>query len=496
MNEIDYARFFDLTKELQLIISLETNIIQANPAFLKLIAVPIAEVRGVDIRSFINVEDIKTFDLSIEKLKSGIMNTTVEVRLNKEKTRNWIIFECVLKSDLIYLTGNYIFMDPLNSNKEMDQFLKFQKMEIIGKMAGGIAHDFNNYLTAILGHSELLLLKGNNDPEITESVEMIKSISGQAANIINQLLTMSRNKVIDPIFLDVNKSILNISRMLKSILQKDIELEIYLCEKTPFIRIDNTQFEQVILNMVMNAEDAMPNGGKLEIQTSIINNSYGLSIDDDDHKPQILISIRDTGSGMSAETMEKIFEPFYTTKEIGKGTGLGLAMSHSIITQSGGDISVISEIGVGTEFRIFLPIISHVNDEPIKAGLIQYHELIGKTILIIDDSTYVLNTLFEILSKENEVLLANQPSQALDLINDDSINIDIILTDLILPQMNGSVLAHKIKQIKPGQKILFMTGYSMDSTLSKELINKNYSIIEKPFSIFDLKEKIYQELIK
>lgn len=377
-----------------------------------------------------------------------------------------------------------------------DQLRQAQKMEAVGVMAGGIAHDFNNLLTAINGYSALTLKKMPADEPARRNIEEIQKAGDRAAELTSQLLAFSRKQVLKSVVHNLNSVVETIEKMLRRIIRENIELQTFLDPELGNIKGDPGQIEQVIMNLAVNARDAMPDGGTLTIETRNVYLDKGYI----SHKlaiepgPFARMTVSDTGFGMDESTQKRIFEPFFTTKEVGKGTGLGLAMVYGIIKQSGGDILVYSEPGHGTTFKIYLPLV----DNPVEKT--PWVDPIDKptgteTVLLVEDEDLVRDLVREILTDSGYTILAAESGEAaLSICKKHEGSIDLLLTDVIMPKMGGSELKNEITKLRPGTAALFMSGYTDDSLPSRGIFDRNMAFIEKPFTPDELARKVREVL--
>lgn len=380
-----------------------------------------------------------------------------------------------------------------------EKFRQSHKMEAIGLLAGGIAHDFNNLLTAISGYSELTLRKMNSDDPLRHNISEIKDAGDRAGALTSQLLAFSRKQVLNPRVHNLNTVISDIEKMLRRIIRESIEFRTILDPGLHNIKADPGQIEQVIMNLSINARDAMPHGGSLVLQTQNINISETEAFDRLNIGPGrfVKMSVKDNGEGMDEETLGRMFEPFFTTKDSGKGTGLGLSTVYGIIKQSGGDIDVFSEVGKGTTFDIYLPSI----DDPAQSqkwrgsnGNAQTQNG-NETILLVEDEEIVRNLVREILvSGGYKVLEAASGPAALSIYKAHPNKIDLLITDVIMPKMSGLELGDQLVSLSPAIKILFMSGYTDDSIDDSRLLEPNRAFIEKPFTPDELARKIRNTL--
>ena len=360
------------------------------------------------------------------------------------------------------------------------QLAQSRKMDAIGRLAGGIAHDFNNMLSVILSYSELLLNEFQADDEPREMIQEIEKAAQRSAALTRQLLTFGRKQIVHPQPLHLNTVVSDVAKLLARLLGENIELRTTLEPQLHMVRADPGQMEQVIVNLAINARDAMPEGGQLWIETHNANPAG--------HAGNfVLLMVRDTGIGMNDEVKSHIFEPFFTTKEIGKGTGLGLATVHGIITQSGGFVEVESESQAGATFKIFLPapdlsqcLITASEDT---ARLLQGHE----TILLVEDEDAVRQLARTILEGRGfQVLTAPSGPEALEILSREGQPIDLLLTDIVMPQMSGKQLAENAVRLRPGLKIVFISGYESDAVETQGAMPPGALSLPKPFNPYDL----------
>ncbi|MCP4360614.1 MAG: response regulator [Chloroflexi bacterium] len=374
-----------------------------------------------------------------------------------------------------------------------------QKMEAIGHMAGGIAHDFNNVLTAILSYASLARRYVEPDHPVTSKLIGIEESSQRAANLTHQLLAFARRQVVVPRTLNLNDTVLNLDRLLRRLINADIELVTLPDHDLDFVKVDPGQVEQVLVNLVVNARDAMPNGGKLTIRTAneVLNEQYAQQHVDVLPGHYVCLSVSDTGAGMTGEVQARIFDPFFTTKEPGRGTGLGLATCYGIVKQNEGHIQVESVLGEGTVFKIFLP---QVPGTPAS-------QLTGRTssslpegeemILVVEDEPAVRQIVTELLEQQGySVITAVNGEDALRLVEKNEIanEVDLLLTDIVMPRLTGTALADKVKTRFPQMKIVFMSGYADESLANVGTMESGITFIQKPFTMDVLVRKIRQVL--
>lgn len=373
-----------------------------------------------------------------------------------------------------------------------EQLRLAQRMESIGRLAGGIAHDFNNLLGVIIGYSEVALLDLPGDDPLRETLQEIKKAGGRAAELTHQLLAFSRQQVIEPKVFDLNAAISDLNRMLERMIGEDIRLVKFLARDLGRIKADRGQLEQVIMNLVVNARDAMPSGGKVTIETA------NVELDDAyarEHFPvvpgkYVMLAIADSGIGMDAETQRHIFEPFFTTKELGKGTGLGLSTVYGIVKQSGGYIWVYSELNKGTTFKVYLP---RVDEEVEIASNVKAERSIegNETILLVEDADGIRRLTQQCLeSKGYTILAVSDGPEAVQLAKQHSTPIDLLLTDVVLPSLGGPELAKQLTVVHPETRILYMSGYTDDAIVHHGVLEPGIAFLQKPFSVDDLWNKV------
>jgi hypothetical protein len=382
-------------------------------------------------------------------------------------------------------------------HRSEEQLRQSQKMEAVGKLAGGVAHDFNNLLTAITGHSEMCLRRLTPDNSLHRHIKEIKKAGDRAAALTRQLLAFSRKQILQPEVVDLNHIVVELNKMLQRLIGEDIDLLMGLAADLRKVKADPNQIEQVIMNLVVNARDAMFKGGKLTIETS---NVYLDKDSADLHVTipagnYVMLAVSDSGCGMDAKTKAHIFEPFFTTKEVGKGTGLGLATVYGIVKQSEGSVGVYSEVGVGTTLKIYLPAVeepvAEVSAEPENLETFKGTE----TVLVVEDEDVVRAMATEVLRENGyHVLEAEHATEALTVSNEYDGEIHLMLTDVVMPLMSGRDLAKRLRPLRPDMKVLYMSGYTDDAIVHHGVLEKGTAFIGKPFSIDALSRKLREVL--
>ncbi len=384
--------------------------------------------------------------------------------------------------------------EDITERRELEeQFRQSQKMEAIGQLAGGVAHDFNNLLTIINGYSELILSKTDRDNPVFEQVQQIKEAGRRAGSLTRQLLAFSRKQIMQPVILNVNRLIKDMEKMLRRLIGENIDFISIYEKNIGDIKADPGQVEQVILNLVVNARDAMPDGGKLTIETSNIQltDSYVNVHQGSETGWYVMIAVSDNGVGMKPEIRDHIFEPFFTTKEQGKGTGLGLSTVYGIVKQSGGSIWVYSEPDLGTTFKIYFPQIETVQNVSTKYKHKEKNLNGHETILITEDEEFVRELVISGLQEYGyQVFSARNGKESLKVAKEHTGKIDLLLTDVVMPGGSGGELANELTAKFPDIKILFMSGYTDESIVQHGMLSEGTNFIQKPFSIEALVEKI------
>jgi PAS domain S-box-containing protein len=417
--------------------------------------------------------------------------------IHKSGATVWIEQHYVMVREQGRLVAIECIARDITSRRQLEaQFLQAQKMEAVGRLAGGVAHDFNNLLTVINGYSAMALETLDEFDPLHEEMQEIYKAGERAASLTRQLLAFSRRQAVTPRILDLNLIVSDMDRMLRRVLGEDAVLNTTLETGLEAILADPGQIEQVILNLAVNARDAMPDGGRMLIET-------GNAVLDEDYARQhnavvpgsyVMLAVSDTGCGMDAETQAHIFEPFFTTKGEGQGTGLGLSMVFGIVQQSGGNIWVYSEPGKGTTFKIYFPV---AGDRPAQAkhGPTSRQSTGTETILLVEDEEGVRNLIRTSLQRAGyTVLEARDGNEALLLYERHATSIDLILTDVVMPQMSGRELADRFAAIRPDVPLLFMSGYTAKAIVQHGVLDPQTPFLAKPFTPSTLTAKVRETL--
>ena len=389
----------------------------------------------------------------------------------------------------------HLALDITEQKKLEEQFRQAQKLESIGQLAGGVAHDFNNLLSVIIGRSAILLDQLPADAPHRRALELIQRTGERAAILTKQLLAFSRRQVLEPKVLDVNDVVDGIVPMLKRLISEDLELAVQAAVPLDRVRIDRGQLEQIIMNLVVNARDAMPAGGQITLETGnvVLSEDYARQHVESRPGPHVMLAVTDTGIGMDRATQARIFEPFFTTKELGKGTGLGLATVYGIVKQSGGSIWVYSELGQGTTFKVYLPRVEEAVETaaPPAVGTGRGTE----TILVAEDEDEVRSLVREILVTSGyTVLEAARPTDALQIAEQYAGAIHLLLTDVVMPQMSGRQLADRVAGVRPDTRILYMSGYPGETIVRQGRLEPGTPYLPKPIMPGALLAKIREVL--
>lgn len=485
----------------------ESGIISAiNPAFKTLITD--ATCRGENALSvgdsFYDLLEPSQRDEIIQKLKQACaIDGDIEpfdIQFNSTKLHSTAYVRVIRNSIGLNEVAPLIiqFIDTSEQKRLEQQFIQSQKMQAVGQLAGGIAHDFNNLLTAMIGFCDLLLQRYMpNDPSYTDIIQ-IKQNANRAANLVRQLLAFSRQQNLQPKVLNITDTLAELSALLRRLIGARIDLQMVHGRDLWPVMVDASQLEQVIINLAVNARDAMTDGGSLIIRTSQYQNKSSEQLGHDSMPvgDYVLIEVIDTGHGIDPETMERIFEPFFSTKEVGAGTGLGLSTVYGIVKQTGGFVGVDSEIGRGTAFKIYLP--KYSGEEIIHAPIVEAPagDLTGnETILLVEDEDAVrLFSARAMRDKGYKIIEAENGNKALEIVQKGQ-TFDLLVTDVVMPHMDGPTLCKKIRDIHPNMKTIFISGYTEDTFRKNLGHNADIHFLQKPFTLKDLAQKVKDVLL-
>jgi PAS domain S-box-containing protein len=390
-----------------------------------------------------------------------------------------------------------VTVDISERNRLEEQVRQSQKMEAVGRLAGGVAHDFNNLLTVISGYSDLMLERLHPQDPLYDSVTQIRKAGERAAGLTRQLLAFSRKQILAPRVLDLNAVLRDMEKMLTRLIGEDIDLALVVVPNLGRVKADPGQIEQIILNLVINARDAMPLGGKLTLETANVN----LSRDHVENYPgltpgsYVRLAVSDTGCGMDKAVMSRIFEPFFTTKETGRGTGLGLSTVYGIVKQSNGHVEVYSEPGAGTTFKIYLPCVAQ-DAELSKSNTASGHPVRGhETVLVVEDEQSLRAMIQQILEKSGyKVLQTRSGSEAQNVCALHPGAIDLLITDVVMPEVSGRQVAEHVSRIRPEVKVLYMSGYTDEAVVRHGVLSAEMAFLQKPFTPGTLVRKVREVL--
>ena len=465
-----------------------------NPGFLKLTGYTEAELLGEDAFRYVPDEFREMVRTHAVQMLKGLRSAPFEYQyVTKGGETRWLV-ESVTP---IQYEGERatlgFFLDVTEQALLEQQLRQSQKMEAVGRLAGGVAHDFNNMLTAIIWYSEMVMMACREDDPIYLQLEVIKKSAERASTLTRQLLAFSRKQLLQPRVTNLNTVITDLERMLRRLIGEDIHLLLELDPNLGAVKTDPGQIEQVIMNLVINARDAMPMGGKLTIQTAnvYLDEAYSRRHGDLFPGPYAQIAVIDEGLGIDPETLAHVFEPFFTTKEANKGTGLGLFTVYGIVKQSGGHIEVASKVGEGTVFKIYLRQLQETMEESPGKAAVAAPLQGSETVLVVEDEEILLELIKEALEMHGYlVMAAHNSEEAIELCQQHREPIDLMLTDVVMPQQNGRDLAEFLAPLHPEMKTLYMSGYTEDAMVVRSLLEAALPFIQKPFPPLDLVRKV------
>jgi PAS domain S-box-containing protein len=398
-----------------------------------------------------------------------------------------------LHDDVRVPVGGIVVLRNITERRRLErQLTQAQKMEAIGLLAGGVAHDFNNMLAVITGYGELVLEALPEEDPVRQDVLQLLGGASRAAGLTRQLLAFSRHQVVKPKILDLNDVIANVEKMLGRLIGEDISMRAELTPELWPVKADPGQIEQVLLNLTVNARDAMPTGGRLTIRTANVPRESRTSREPLPEGDFVLMEVTDTGTGIDLETQKRIFEPFFTTKDPGKGTGLGLSTVYGIVQQCGAQLQLHSTVGQGSTFEIYFPRTREKNGSGRPtAPVLEKRPTPTATILLVEDEESVRQVTTRVLRNNGYLVLeASLPSEAMRLLTQGGVAVDLMLVDVVMPEMTGADLAKQVSALQPSMKVLYMSGYTGGAISGRDVVGKGVSYLEKPFTAATLCNKV------
>jgi PAS domain S-box-containing protein len=486
-SEGRYRNLFESAPDGILVADAGGKYVDANPTVLRMLGYSRDELIGMKSEDILAPKDVARVGAALSEINDGIEHHRVWQFRRKDGSEFDADVLATVMADGRILA---LIRDASERRRLEEQLRQSQKMEAVGRLAGGVAHDFNNSLGVIQGYTELLIRQAGEGQR--NKLEQILKATTRATGLTRQLLAFSRKQIVDPKVLDINVLLTDLEQMVGRLIGEDVDLAIVPGADLGQVKADPGQLQQVVMNLCVNARDAMPDGGLLRVETANAEVDAGQA---NLNEPMaagryVMLAVSDTGCGMTEELQLKIFEPFFTTKEEGKGTGLGLAMVYGTVKQAGGYVWVYSEVGRGTTFQVYLPRI----DEPAEAPVLPARPPPAKgweTILLVEDEEPLRAIAREILEEQGyQVLEADGPEKAIEIARLHPQSIHLVLTDVVMPGMNGRTLAEKLVATRPGLKVLYMSGYTDDVIAHSGVLESGTLLIEKPFTARALLERV------
>ena len=478
------------------IIDAEGKFAFASESYVNVLGFTSAELQGTPVLDYVHEEDLPAATRSLERMLSepgGTVHITLRCR---HKDGSWRMLDARARN----LMDDPAVGGIVSASRDVTQqasleadLLQAQKMEAMGQLAGGVAHDFNNLLTVITSNVDLIVSAIPSNLEIHENLTEIRRAAGQAAGLTRQLLNFTQRRSEDPQVVSLNEVVTDCQGLLRRVIGEGAQLKVTTAARAPLVKIDRAQLEQVLMNLVFNARDALSDGGVVEVATE----RRSVKSDDPQAPASVppgeysVLLVRDTGSGMTPETRARAFDPFYTTKEIGKGTGLGLAMVYTIVKHAGGYIDLETKRGAGTTFRIYLPRVVSPTATPFEGTPVVRPKQGSETVLLVEDEDMVRKVVRRTLMAQGyKVMEASNGREALALALEDPARISLVLTDVMMPQMGGPELARRLWAKFPDLKVIFLSGYAPDTMSPDSAVPAGAILIEKPFAIEKLVTKV------
>jgi two-component system cell cycle sensor histidine kinase/response regulator CckA len=497
-----FQHFFDKAPIGVALLDMEGRVSEHNPAFSKILGNGGIGIQGRLFPDLVNLESREAVNAGLKNLGEGDrLPAPIEVKLDGKDQTIASVYLARLEDEHGIPAGAICHIIDLTEQKRLEtQFAQSQKMQAVGQLAGGIAHDFNNLLTAMIGFCDLLLLRHRPGDQSFADIMQIKQNANRAANLVRQLLAFSRQQTLQPRVLQVTDVLAEVSHLLRRLIGENIELGMVHGRDLQPVRVDQGQLEQVIINLAVNARDAMPNGGRLRIKTENAVTKDPIQRGAEVMPPgrYVMIEIGDTGTGIPPEIMDRIFEPFFSTKSVGSGTGLGLSTVYGIVRQTGGYVFVDSVVGEGATFRIYLP------EHQAEAGSVQRIDDKGEaardltgigTILLVEDEDAVrLFSARALRNKGYQVLEARSGEAALEIVGEHLAEIDLIISDVVMPRIDGPTMVKEVRARRADLPVIFISGYAEDAFRRRIDAGEEVNFLLKPFTLKQLAAKVKEVL--
>jgi len=499
-SEQYFKRFFEEAPTGIALIDASGRVEQANEALVQLLAG--ADWRSKSLMELIHTDDRPAYARHFAEVIRHGKAPPLTVRVSGGERPRYVTIFASRREDATGSPGCIAhFIDSTEARRLQEQFAQSQKMQAVGLLAGGIAHDFNNLLTAMIGFCDLLLLRHRAGDQSFADIMQIKQNANRAANLVRQLLAFSRQQTLQPRVLDVTDVLGELSHLLRRLIGENIELNMIHGQDLKPVRADAGQLEQVIINLAVNARDAMPMGGKLTIKTQNVRTTETMQRGADVMPPgsYVMLEIGDTGTGIPKDILDRIFEPFFSTKEVGSGTGLGLSTVYGIVRQTDGFVFVDSEVGRGATFRIYLPEHARAPGEAtqrLAAGDEDRRDLtgIGTVLLVEDEDAVRLFSARALRNKGYKVLEARSGEAALEIVNEHMKDIDLVISDVVMPRMDGPTLIKELRTRRPDIRVIFISGYAEDAFRKRVDAGEEAHFLMKPFTLKQLAAKVKEVL--
>jgi two-component system, cell cycle sensor histidine kinase and response regulator CckA len=494
-----FERFFDIAPVGILLLDRTGTVTETNLAMTRMLGMPAGGLAGKRLIELLEPKGAGELVTALSGIQDGSERAEpFEVRLIGE-ARTVVVQLFARRAGHDDGAGLVLHAVDLTEQKNLEtQFAQSQKMQAVGQLAGGIAHDFNNLLTAMIGFCDLLLLRHKpGDPSFGDIMQ-IKQNANRAANLVRQLLAFSRQQTLQPRVIDVTDVLAELSHLLRRLIGENIDLDLVHGRELGLVKVDQGQLEQVLINLVVNARDAMPTGGRLQIRTTNLETTHPQLKGLDEMPPGrwVTIQVSDTGIGIPRENLTRIFEPFFSTKEVGAGTGLGLSTVYGIVRQTGGYVQVDSQPGQGARFTIYLP--RHADTVTPDLAPAEAAEArsqadltgVGGVLLVEDEDAVRTFSARALRNKGYRVWEANSGESALEIFGQEQAQIDLVVTDVIMPNMDGPTLARHVREVKPEVKVIFISGYTEDRFRQHLDVDIGTHFLAKPFSLKQLAGKV------